>query len=177
MQTISQPLTNAYSLKTPVTVMKSGVTKAEIDHALKTWGNNLVAISKAKRAGSDFKKVAENAILNTYFYQNGPVLFKPTLASKKTFRTTYEGALSYFIGGNTQHEEDRGFALNPWESVEFEIAGMILGENHGIVMGNKHLKDNSGKITIANFTMGFVKDENDQLRINLHHSSLPYQTT
>jgi hypothetical protein len=153
---------------------KGEVTRAEIEAALDQWGKNLVAISRAKRAGEDYKATAKAAIESTYDYQNGPVLFKPTLASERTFRTTFEGALSYFVGGNAQFPEDRGFALNPWDQVQFDLAGVILGDKHGIVMGNKLLTDVSGKITIANFTMGFVRDIHGQLKINLHHSSLPY---
>lgn len=174
MQTSKQTLSNGQLFKAQKTPMKMVVTKAEIESSLKQWGQNLVTISKAYRSGADYESIARKLIHETYNYENGPVLFKPTLASKKVFRTSIDGALSYFIGGNDQFDEDRGFALNNWENVDFEIAGVILHENHGVVMGNKYLKDTSGKITTANFTMGFIRDPFGQLRIHLHHSSLPY---
>lgn len=174
MQTTQQTGYKHSNYKSKGSSMTTAVTRAEIEAALQVWGSNLVSISKAFRSGSDYKKLAAELIKNTYNYGKGQVLFKPTLASQKTFRTTFEGALSYFVGGDSQFEEDRGFALNPWESVEFEIAGVILGKTHGIVMGNKHIKDTSGKLIMANFTMGFVRDSSGGLKINLHHSSLPY---
>lgn len=174
MQTTQQTGYKHSNYKSQNSKMKMAVTRAEIEAALKVWGSNLVSISKAFRSGADHKKLAAELIKNTYNYGNGQVLFKPTLASQNTFRTTFDGALSYFVGGDSRFEEDRGFALNPWESVEFEIAGVVLGKTHGIVMGNKHLKDTSGKLILANFTMGFVRDSSGGLKINLHHSSLPY---
>lgn len=174
MQTQQAALSKKSAYETKKTIGGLAVNQAEIESTLKIWANNLVAISKAYRAGLDYTRTARELINNTYNYENGPVLFKPTLASEHAFRTTYEGAVSYFIGGNPAYSEDRGFALNNWESVDFELAGFILGENHGIVMGNKKLKDATGKITIANFTMGFVRDSSGQLKINLHHSSLPF---
>ncbi len=150
------------------------ISRAEVDLALETWGSNLVSISKTFRAGEDYQKTASELIKKTYNYEIGPVLFKPTLASVITFRNTFEGALSYFVAGNSDYTEDRGFALNPWEKVNFEIAGVVLAKDHAIVMGNKLLSDITGRITKANFTMGFIRDENGKLKINLHHSSLPY---
>jgi hypothetical protein len=114
-------------------------------------------------------------IRNSYAYHKEEVLFKPTLASKVMFRKTFNSALSYFIGNDNQFPEDKGFALNPWAHVDFDIAGIKTGSNHALVMGNKLLTDKTGKTTIANFTMGFIKDEDGSLKINLHHSSLPYQ--
>jgi len=43
------------------------------------------------------------------------------------------------------------------------------------VMGNKLLQTPSNDIVKANFTMGFFRDPTTgKLKINLHHSSLPY---
>jgi hypothetical protein len=171
--TLSQVSRNSHS-KQRVKDLKSEITRVEMQAALDQWASNLVAISRAKRSGEDYKTLAKTCILETYNYEDGSVLFKPTLASEKTFRTTFEGAHSYFVGDNPNFPEDRGFALNPWEKVDFEIAGIIIGENHGIVMGNKILTDINGRVTIANFTMGFVRVNDSKLKINLHHSSLPF---
>ena len=41
-----------------------------------------------------------------YGYQFGPVLFKPTLtAAPQTFRTTRDGALAYFVGGDPNYPQ------------------------------------------------------------------------
>lgn len=150
------------------------VTKEEVLTALDNWGKGLVAIANAYAQNSGHVETAKKAIKAAYAYDQGEVLFKPTLASKVMFRKTFESALSYFVGGNPNYSEDRGFALNPWVKVEFDLAGVILGENHAITMGNKLLTDKTGKVTVANFTMGFTKDAQGKLKINLHHSSLPY---
>jgi hypothetical protein len=155
---------------------KNYVNRADLDAALATWGAGLVEIATARENNQDYRAVAERVIRGNYNYDQGTVLFKPTLASLTMFRGTFEGALSYFVGGNSKFAEDNGFALNPWVEVKFEIAGCHTGDDYGIVMGNKLLKDKTGKVTIANFTMGFVKNEDGKLKINLHHSSLPYRS-
>ena len=48
-----------------------------------------------------------------YAYDNSEVLFKPTLASKKMFRSNLEGVVSYFVAGNDKYPEDNGFATGP----------------------------------------------------------------
>jgi hypothetical protein len=156
------------------TINSSAVKKEDVLRALNRWGSGLVSIATAKAENKDVVAVAKDVLQKNYFYGSGTVLFKPTLASKVMFRTTFEGALSYFVGGNPQFPEDAGFALNPWVKVEFEPAGVITGQDHAIVMGNKLLTNKSNQVVIANFTMGFIRCSDGELRINLHHSSLPY---
>jgi hypothetical protein len=150
------------------------VTEDEVKKMLRTWGDALVSIAKTHREGGDYKGLASKAIDSVYNYPK-TVLFKPTLASGNlTFRGTKEGALSYFVGGNPAFAQDGGFAIRPWVSADFEIFGIITGNDYGIVMGNKHLKDTNGQLTIANFSMGFIRDTDGSLKIALHHSSLPF---
>ena len=42
-------------------------------------------------------------------------------------------------------------------------------------MGNVMLTDKDGKVTTVDKTWGFKKDSQGQVRIVLHHSSLPFQ--
>lgn len=157
------------------TKQNTNITEAEVKAALKAWGEGLVSIAKAYANKQNHKDVAIGVIKNSYAYHMGEVLFKPTLASKVMFRKTFDSALSYFIGNDSNYTEDRGFALNPWMHVDFDLAGIKTGTDYAMVMGNKLLTDKTGKTTIANFTMGFIKDKDGSLKINLHHSSLPYQ--
>ena len=47
-----------------------------------------------------------------YDYAESTVFFKPTLAhGKNAFRSTKNGALSYFVAGDPEFPEDTGFAL------------------------------------------------------------------
>lgn len=156
-------------------IQNSTITEEEVLAALKAWGEGLVAISKAYAANKNHREVAMGVIKNSYAYHKGEVLFKPTLTSKVMFRTDFDSALSYFIGENDNFPEDKGFGIKPWAHVDFELAGIKTGKEHAIVMGNKLLLDKKGATTIANFSMAFIRDEDGSLKINLHHSSLPYQ--
>ena len=42
-------------------------------------------------------------------------------------------------------------------------------------MGNYYFIDNNDQSLKVEYTFGFIKVGNDELRINLHHSSLPYK--
>jgi hypothetical protein len=154
------------------------VSEAEVNAALAAWGDGLVAISTAYRNGGDYVGIARTVIRDNYNFDNGVTLFKPTLASDVPFRTSFDAALSYFVGGIAGSPpfiaEDTGFA-KPWKQVNFELAGVILGEKDAKVMGWKRLKKTDDTPVSAQFSMSFIRDETTGgLKINLHHSSLPY---
>lgn len=178
----SQPQTKAQKMAdisalANVATEDNHVHPADVTYALDRWGKGLVSIAKAYADQEDYVAKAKHFLHGSYAFAYGDVLFKPTLASKVMFRKTFDAALSYMVGGNSDFAEDRGFALNSWVKVEFDIAGIIAGENHALVMGNKILTDKSGQVTLANFTMGFMRDPNGDMKINLHHSSLPFSPT
>ena len=62
------------------------VSIEEVDLAQKAWGDGIVKIAKAHRDGGDYIELAENHIRTLYAYDQGKVLFKPTLASIEQFR-------------------------------------------------------------------------------------------
>ena len=118
--------------------------------------------------------VGINHFDTAYAYDMGPVAFKPTLTTApNTFRTTREGALAYFVGGNSAYP-DTGFALKHWRSYRMTNAAIIITGNTAISMGNVMLTDASGNVTTVDKTWGYVRDGEGRLRIVLHHSSLPY---
>ena len=41
-------------------------------------------------------------------------------------------------------------------------------------MGNYYFEDSKDKLLKVEYTFGFIKINKNELRINLHHSSLPY---
>lgn len=153
------------------------ITPAEVEKAQKAWGKALVSISKAYESGG-IEKATETAravINKAYAYDVTPVLFKPTLTvNPQTFRTTKEGALAYFVGANKDFPNDDGFALKGWRSCQIENAGMFISGELAITMGKVRLTDKNGKITEVDKTWAFKKDDSGNLRIVLHHSSLPY---
>ena len=108
-----------------------------------------------------------------YAYDIGPVLFKPTFASKKQFRPTFEGALSYFVGGNSTFPEDKGFAIKGWKEVRFENEDIIINGTTSMVMGNYFFTASEDNEVKVEFSFGYIVDSSGKLRIHLHHSSMP----
>lgn len=147
---------------------------SEIERAQKIWAERIVEIGKAFLQHGDYKLVAKNLVDDLYGYREGNVLFKPTKASEQQFRLNAESALSYFVGDNLNFPEDKGFALQPWEKIRFENAGVICKENYALAMGNYYFTDTSGNEVKVEYTFGYFVNESGDIKINLHHSSLPY---
>jgi hypothetical protein len=98
------------------------------------------------------------------------------MASLQQFRNTKEMALSYFIGGdNSICNEDEGYARKAWTDIKFENHNIILEGTRAIAMGNYYFQDNNSNIIKVEFTFGYQLI-NNQLKIDLHHSSQPYNT-
>ncbi len=173
----NSPSTVVPSTSSSTVVVNRAITEAEVLAAQKAWGEALVAISttyESKGIGAA-RALAEEIIDSAYGYQFGAVLFKPTLTMHpQTFRTTPEGALAYFVGGDPTFPVDRGFALNGWRKVEIKNAGIFIAGDTATTMGNVLLTNKDGKVTTVDKTWQFLKDDNGNLRIILHHSSLPY---
>ena len=153
------------------------ITQAEVEAAQRAWGDALVAIATEydKKGKDAATQLAGQVIDSAYGYNMGPVLFKPTLAAPPTtFRTTRDGALSYFVGGNPSFPDDSGFALKGWRSYKIDNAAILITGNSAISMGNVSITDSRGNVTVVDKTWGYVRDAEGKLRIVLHHSSLPY---
>ena len=150
------------------------ITTDQIEKVQSKWGENLVEIGRHKNNKEDYE-MATNLMLNElYAFDNGEVLFKPTRATEKQFRLNLEAAKSYFIGGNPNFSEDLGFALEPWVSVKFVNGAIALKNNHAIAMGNYFFTSQNGEELKAEYTFGYIKDKRGDLKINLHHSSIPF---
>ncbi|MBE9054889.1 hypothetical protein [Sphaerospermopsis sp. LEGE 08334] len=159
-------------------VVNMTITESEVLAAQKAWGDALVAISTTndEKGKAAAKALAEKIIDQAYGYQMGAVLFKPTLTqAPQTFRTTRQGALAYFVGGDPSFPNDTGFALKGWRKVEIRNAGIFIVGNVATTMGNVLVTDKTGKVTTVDKTWKFIKDNNGKLRIVVHHSSLPYK--
>lgn len=149
------------------------ITKDEVVQAQQTWGDAIVAIGAAYLGEENYKALAAEKVDQLYAYDEGTVLFKPTKAANKQFRLNKEEAVSYFVGGIVP--EDHGFAIQPWSKVRFENSGIFIDDDSALAMGNYYFTDaNSGLETKVEYTFGYIKDEQGNLLINLHHSSLPY---
>ena len=153
------------------------ITVAEVDEAQTAWCGALVAIATEADTNGQAaaKALAERVIDSAYAYNMGPVLFKPTLTvAPQTFRTTRQGAVSYFVGGDKDFPSDSGFALKHWRQCKSENAGIVITGNSAISMGNVTMTDAKGNVTKVDKTWGYVRGGDGKLRIVLHHSSLPY---
>ncbi len=153
---------------------KKSITEDEIREAQKIWADGVVHIGSVYSDGGDYKKAAEQHVDERYAYQFDPVLFAPTKATHDQFRKTREGAISYFVGGDENFPEDEGFALEPWTKVRFENAGTSIHDDYAVAMGNYYFTPKDGAEVKVEYTFGYFKDGDGALRINLHHSALPY---
>lgn len=152
------------------------ITKEEVIAAQNKWGQAVIRIGKLYTENKDYMAEARKTVEELYGYNDEhTVLFKPTKASEKAFRFTAESAVSYLAGGNEEFSEDAGFALNPWVKVHFDNKGFILHKNEALSMGYYFFEDPAGEETKVEYTFGYYRDKNRQLKIYLQHSSFPFQ--
>ena len=138
------------------------------------WGDLVIEIGNAYKKNESLENLTSDLLHNIYAFNHCEVLFKPTLAKNNQFRTTKDEFLSYFLGQNKVCDEDSGFAIKGWKSIEFENYKITEQNNQLLAMGNYYFKDNEDKILKVEYTFGFIKVNSEELKINLHHSSLPY---
>lgn len=150
------------------------ITNKEILEAQKIWGEGVVKIGSLKNDRKACEKFTLEFIDKMYAYEIGKVLFKPTKCRKEQFRPSKDKALSYFIAGeNCSCSEDKGFALNPWTKVRFKNHDVKIENNSALAMGNYFFTDLDGNETMVEYTFGYKKVDGE-LKIDLHHSSLPF---
>ena len=138
------------------------------------WGNLVIEIGNAYKKNQSLENLTSDLLHNIYAFNHCEVLFKPTLAKNNQFRTTKDEFLSYFLGQNKVCDEDSGFAIKGWKSIEFENYKITEQNNQLLAMGNYYFRDNEDNILKVEYTFGFIKVNSEELKINLHHSSLPY---
>ncbi len=156
------------------------ITNAEVNAAQQAWCDALVAIGKTSEEGGDAKALALKVLSEAYDYDKGKVFFKPTLAyGKHTFRPTKAGALSYFVGGDSNFPEDKGFALTPWVKARYDNLGdgdegIQIHGDIAMTMGNVWVTRKDGSEVMVDKTFVFKKGEDGKLRLIIHSSSLPF---
>ncbi len=154
--------------------MNKLITKKAVREFQKSWSEGLIEIGKAYSNKQNYQQMAAEFLNRYYGYQEGIVLFKPTLASVEQFRDSAEKALSYFIAGNEKYPEDQGFALRPWASVRYKNEGIILINKRAVAMGNYHFTDYNGITVKVEYTFGYFITKDGEIKIQLHHSSMPF---
>ena len=132
------------------------ITKEDVLQAQQAWADAIVAQSSDDLAT---------------LYDFDDLLFKPTMAPD--VRTDEAGALSYFIGGNTQYPGDKGFLHHGFTNVDFQSArGPVLtaGGVSAQDMDHYFFKAPDGSLVKADYSFVYKKTQGKTL-ITLHHSS------
>jgi len=151
------------------------ITEQEILDVQQAWGEGIVRIGAIFQEDGDYRAAAEEHIRTFYHYDHGSVLFKPTLASVHPFRTNFEGALSYFVGGDENYQEDHGFAIKPWSAVRWNNIGTHINGNMAVAMGQYFFTPAEGGDQVqVEYSFAYTKDDDGALKIILHDSHLPY---
>ena len=154
------------------------INENDLANARSAWGESMIEISQAyEKKGIEQATVVANKMLdNLYGFEFGAVLFKPTLSGgNQTFRSDKEGALSYFVGNNPKYPQDSGFGIKDWLEVKSETSSVLIDQNIAMWMGWVTFINKEGTSIKVDKSWGYKKNENSNLKIVLHHSSLPYK--
>tara|TARA_B100000287_G_scaffold398500_1_gene415953 strand:- start:46 stop:516 length:471 start_codon:yes stop_codon:yes gene_type:complete len=154
------------------------MTKKQVENlvtlTLEKWADIVLQIGKAYREKKNLDKLVSELLHDVYAFNQGDVLFKPTLAKHEQFRSKKEEFVSYFLGQNNVCKEDTGFAIKNWKSIKFENYKVVENNDNLLAMGNYFFENDKNEFLKVEYTFGFIRINNNELRINLHHSSLPY---
>ena len=149
------------------------MTEQDIFKAQNSWSEGIIKMGQISNDRSSLELYVSDFLDRLYNFDD-QVLFKPTKAKDIQFRNDKNSAISYFIAGNDKEcNEDKGFALSNWSKITFENNDIILGEEHAMAMGNYIFENKNSKIKVE-FSFGYIK-VNGLVKINLHHSSIPFQ--
>jgi len=148
------------------------ITPAEIHSAQESWGSSVVHVG----AAADWDSAHARAVdfVENHYRLDGSLLFCPTKARIEQFRPHLESVVSYMVGNNPNFKEDNGFALEPWASVRFENTGIVIRGQTGLAMGNYFFCKPGHEDLKVEYSFVYVRDAKGRLKIQLHHSSLPY---
>ena len=147
--------------------------KEEIINIQKEWASGIVKMGELSNDRDSLESFTSDFLDKIYDFDN-QVLFKPTKAANEQFRNSKGSAYSYFIAGDDREcQEDNGFALSNWTEILFDNSNIIINEDIAIAMGNYTFKNEASKIKVE---YSFVyKNYGNEIKIILHHSSLPYK--
>ena len=158
------------SIQTDIT--QASITDADIQQVQTEWAAGIVEIGRVYQEGGNVQRVAQSFLDRYYAFDAGDLPFKPTMAVDVPFRPDAASALSYFIGGII--EEDKGFAIKPWQAVRFETRFIRHVGGVSLSMGHYYFTPVGDSVEQkVEFTFVYQKDNAHQVKILLHHSSLP----
>ena len=91
------------------------INETDVKLFVDSWKQGVLDIRNVYHNKGDYQEQASEFLKTHYLFDTECVFFKPTLTREEIFRNSFDGALSYFIGGDI--DEDRGFALQEWKSI------------------------------------------------------------
>jgi hypothetical protein len=157
------------------------VTAEEVAAVQTAWAGAIKNISAVYKAKGDYITAAADAAGELYAYGHDNVLFKPTKAAEYQFRSTAQEAMSYFVGGDAVeggYAEDGGFAINGgkgWADCVYDNHRIDVKGDIALAMGNYYFTcATTGEVTKVEYTFGYTRCDDGNVRICLHHSSVPY---
>ena len=140
------------------------------------WANIVIEIGQEYKKKNNVDNLTSELMQKIYAFDYCDVLFKPTLAKEDQFRSSKEEFLSYFLGQNNTCKEDSGFAIKNWKSIEFNNYKITEYNNYLLSMGNYFFQSFTDADEVkVEFTFGYIKNNEENLLINLHHSSIPFK--
>jgi len=150
----------------------SSINETQVRQAQAEWGRSIMAIGSA----ASWEESHELAVrlAKALYLLDGSLLFCPTKAAERQFRSTLGDAVSYFVGRDERNPEDQGFALTTLAGIRFENTGIVCAGEHAMAMGNYFFVRPDGDELKAEFSFVYRRDGQGNLKIQLHHSSLPY---
>ena len=154
------------------------INEKDMNNARDAWGDGIILISKTfdEKGIEEATIIAKKTLEDLYAFELGPILFKPTLSgSNQTFRSNLEGTLSYFVGNNVKYPMDNGFGIKSWNKFESKTSDIFIEDDIAMWMGWVNLTDITGNIVTVDKSWAYKRMSNGNLKIVLHHSSLPYK--
>ena len=148
------------------------ITEEEVRTAQNAWGQAIMGIGAAPSWEESHELAVKLA--ETQYLLDGSLLFAPTKAAERQFRSTLGDVVSYFVGRDERNPEDQGFALTTLADIRFENTGIVCAGEHAMAMGNYFFLRPDGDELKAEFSFVYRRDEQGNMKIQLHHSSLPY---
>ena len=154
------------------------INEKDMNNARNAWGDGIISISKTfdEKGIEEATIIAKKILQDLYAFELGPILFKPTLSGgNQTFRSNLEGALSYFVGNNAKYPMDHGFGINSWHKFDSKTSDIFIEDDIAMWMGWVTFTDITGDTIKVDKSWVYKKMSNSNLKILLHHSSLPYK--
>ena len=143
------------------------INETDVKLFVDSWKQGVLDIKNVYDNKGDYQERASKFLETHYLFETESVLFKPTLTLEEIFRNSFDRALSYFIGGDI--DEDKGFAIQEWKSIETDQINILIEDGLIIAMGVLSFK--SDEVLKVAFTF-MLTESNSDLKIKVHHSSL-----